>query len=196
MSYVKKLTISGTAGVLVACLIIASLAISFKQIAVNTSPNFELPPGAPPLGSLTATIIISNFTEPLGVGSEAILTVVITSKCDMSNVVVTIDLVSPSDPPSWPLGISVVEGNLSTWTVNLKANISLIFNAKLKIVEEGYARIWAKALWWYNEWLGYPATDSLWILVQENDIQVSHEPITPPGQMPFLPPINATIGSP
>ena len=192
----KKLTLSGIAGVLVACLIIA--AVSFNPWVMEPTssdhgfPHFEPPPGAPPLGSLTLSLFISNFTEPIGIDSEAIVTVVVTSKCNMSGVTLTLDLVSPCEPPCGPLGVTVVEGNLSSWTGDLMANISAIFNVRLKIVEEGYARIWAKSSWWYDGWLGYNASDSIWILIHEGNVQISREPITPPGYLEAEP-TNGTL---
>jgi len=185
-----KPAIAGITGIMVAILIITSLVmVPWARLATPfTSPaSVDLPPGVPPIGSLVVGLFISNFTEPLGVGSEAIVTVVLTSRYDMPDATLKLDLLSPSDPPDLPLGISIIEGNLPVWTGDLRANISVSFNWKIKAMEAGYARIWTTASWWYDGWLGYCDDDSLWLLVQENDIQVSHDPITPPGYFEALP---------
>lgn len=172
----KKLALPGLAGVLVACLIFTTVLVAPWSTA--TTPTF--PSGLPLESPLTVNVFISNFTEPLGVGSEAVLTVIVTSTRDVNGTTVKLDLLSPSDPPMWPLGISIIEGNLSTWNGNLRANISISFNAKIKVVEVGYALIRATATWYQYEYLRYNSGDSLYILIFENDIQVSKEPITPP----------------
>lgn len=183
MAYNKNLIISAVAGVLVACLIIAATSSNPWIMETPSSdsgfPHFEPPAGAPPLGSLTLNLFISDFTEPIGIGSEAMVTVVVTSKCNMSGVTTTLDLVSPCDPPCGPLGVTIIEGNLSSRTGDLMANVSVIFNLTLKIIEEGYARIWVKTSWWYHGWLGYEASDSIWILIHEGNVQASHEWISP-----------------
>lgn len=172
----KKLALPGLAGVFVACLIFTAVLVAPWPTA--TTPTF--PSNLPLESPLTVNVIISNLTEPLGPGSEGILTVVVTSTRDVNDTTVKLDLLSPSDPPMWPLGISIIEGNLSTWNGNLRANISVSFNAKIKVVEVGYALIKATATWYQYEYLCYKSGDSLWILILENDIQVSKDPITPP----------------
>jgi len=174
----SKTVVSGIVGILVACLIFASVVGYFEQVAFNTSPGLKLPPEAPPLGSLTVTVAISNLTGPLGVGCEAVITVIITSKVNMTNVNAYFNLSRAIS--DLPRGIEFISGNLTMWNGDLRANVSMVFTTKIKAIEVGYARIRVTAIWWYNGWLGYPAEDSLWILVQENSIQVSHEPITSP----------------
>jgi len=183
----RKLAISGIAGVLVACLTIISVVIP------SWTPSDVNAPQVPPellayAGALSVRSFVSNLTEPLGVGSEGILTVVVTSTLDASNVVVQFDMSQVSD--SWPLGIDFIVENLTTWSGNLKANVSMIFNARIRAVEAGLARLLVTTIW-YLSWVDHVSVcvrDMLCILVQDNDIQVSHYFIAPPGQMPFLPP--------
>lgn len=180
MQKLKSLVIPGIAGILLACAIFSAFVIA-PWIPKTAKLNFpQLPPGWPS-GPLDVKVIVSNLTEPLGVGSEGDVTVIVTSTKDASNVTVTMEVVSPSDPPSGPLGITVVEGNLSTWVGDLKANVSVIFNARIRAVEAGYARIWVTARWHPPfESFCWETTDSVWILIQENNIQISHDFIFPP----------------
>ena len=149
-------------------------------------------------GALSVRSFVSNFTEPFGVGSECTLTVIVTSTLNASNVVVQFDMSPVSN--SWPLGINFVGQNLTTWSGDLKANVSMIFNARIKAVEAGYARLLVTTTWYPPEGDGCVIRDMLFILVQENDIQVSHDPVmitTPPDLtvMPgngTLPQTNAT----
>jgi hypothetical protein len=200
----RKLAISGTAGVLVACLIIASVVM-----APWTSTTRYYYHGIPDewLSSpLDVKVVISNLTEPLGVGSEGNVTIILTSTKDASDVAVQFLLLQDGYLFGLPIGIVYIEGNLAnnTWTGDLKANVSMIFNARIKAVEVGSARIWVIATWYENEYLRRRGEDSIWILTQENNIQISHEPIPLPGGTPFeqgndVPPIvwpNGTVALP
>jgi len=173
---IRKLTISGIAGILVASLITASI-VTAPWLRPATIPTF--PSGLPLESPLTVNVIISNITEPVGVGSEAILTIILTSTCNASDVVVQFDLLQVVD--DWPTGIRFIGENLTTWNGDLRANVSVIFTARIKAEEVGLARIKATATWYRYEYLRHEGKDSVWILVSENDIQVSQEPITPPG---------------
>lgn len=192
---VMRLIIAGLTGVIAACLIFAVVVapqISMKYYSGRYIDEWLHSP-------LSVEVIISNLTEPVGVNSEADVTIIVTSTKNASDVTVTMEVVSPSIPPRWPLGITVVEGNFSTWVGDLRANISVVFHARIRAVEAGYARIWVTAT--YPDptvgSLSHSGDGSAWILVQESDIQVSQEPITPPGQPPFLPglpiPSNVTM---
>jgi hypothetical protein len=189
----RRLSIYGTAGVLVAFLIIASVVmVPWSRL---TPSSFPKPPEYSPL---IVNAVISNLTEPVGVGSEGDLTVIATSIRDVSKVVVKFYFLQVSS--KWPIGIRFNGENASIteviWNGDLKANVSVIFTQRIKAVEVGYALIVATVTWSPFESFQYVANDRVWILVLEDNIQVSHEPIALPGQMPFLPPLNATISSP
>jgi len=187
----RNLVIPGIGGILLACAIFSAFVIA-PWTSPMSNVNFpQLPPGWPS-GPLDVKVVISNLTEPLGVGSEGDVTIIVTSTKDASDVTVTMEVVSPSDPPLWPLGITVVEGNLSTCVGDLKANVSVIFNARIRAVEAGYARMWITVTWYPYESFHFEATDSIWILIQENNIQISYEPITPPGFIEAQP-FNGTL---
>lgn len=179
-----KATISGITGILIACLIIATVVIA-PWTAISSFVNApQVEPGY--LGwALSVRSFVSNLTEPLGIGSEGILTVIVTSMLDASNVVVQFDMSPGGD--SWPMGISFVSGNLTTWSGNLKANVSMIFNVRIRAIEAGGARLLVTAKWHAFEWECWVVRDMLFILVQDNDIQVSHDPITPPGYFEAVP---------
>ncbi len=182
----RKLTISGIAGVIVASLIIASVVMAPWTPATPTSSSPKPPPGWLG-GTLSVRSFISNLTEPLGVGSEGTLTVIVTSTLNASNVVVQFDMSPVSN--NWPLGINFVGQNLTTWSGNLKANVSTIFNARIRAVEPGYARLLVTTTWYPPEGDGCIVRDMLFILVQENNMQVSHDPfmITTPPDLTVIP---------
>ncbi|MGD0496305.1 MAG: hypothetical protein ABSB28_09770 [Candidatus Bathyarchaeia archaeon] len=200
----KKLGISGLAGIIVASLVITSIVLAPLPRKATTPSSSGSPPLLPPgwpSGSFDVQAFISNLTVPLGVGSEGDLTVAVASTCDASNVVVEFDLLQVSS--EWPTGIDFIGENTTTtkvvWNGDLKANVSMIFTQRIKAVEVGYARIAATVSWSTPALQGftYITIDRIWISVLENDVQVSHNPIAPSGQMPFLPglPINVTTGS-
>jgi hypothetical protein len=170
MQEVKNLVIPGIAGILLACAIFSAFAVA-PWASTTSNVNFpQMPPGP-----LDVKLVISNLTEPFGVGSEGILTVIVTSTRNASNVIVQFDLLQVSSKR--PMGISFVGENLTTWSGDLRANVSMIFTTRIKAVEVGYAQIVATAKWSPLEGFQYTANDRVWILVQENDIQVSHDPI-------------------
>ena len=192
MQEVKNLVIPGIAGILLACAIFSAFVIAPWASTTSNVDFPQMPPGWPS-GALDVKLVISNLTEPLGVGSEGILTVIVTSTRNASDVIVQFDLLQVID--ELPIGISFVGENLTTWSGDLRANVSMIFTAKIKVVEVGYARIISNATWYPFETFHYVAKDSLWILVLENDIQVSGDFIFPPGsnQTTPNPPGNFTI---
>lgn len=173
-----RLAVSVLAGVIAACLIFAVVAVAPQMSMKYYSGGY---PDEWLHSPLNVEVVISNLTEPLGVNSEADVTIIVTSTKNASDVTVTMEVVSPSIPPKWPLGITVIEGNFSTWIGDLTANVSVVFRARIRAVEAGYARIWITATWYEIEYRRRCGEDSVWILTQENDIQVSQEPITPPG---------------
>lgn len=172
MQKLKDLVIPGIAGIFLACAIFSAFLI-----ATMSNSNFpQLPPGWPS-GPLDVKVVISNLTEPLGVGSEGTLTVIVTSTRNLSSVVVQFDLLQVSG--EWPIGISLIGENLTTWSGELRANVSMIFTAKIRVVEVGYALIKATAKWYPSEGFHYTSKDSVWILILEKDIRISHEWISP-----------------
>jgi hypothetical protein len=177
----KKLAISGITGVLIASLIITSIVLAPWSKPATSGSLGNPPPGYPAWPLDMVKLFISNVTEPLGVGSEAVLTVIVTSPYDISNVMMKLDLLQVVDDLS--IGI-VFLGNLTTWNGDLRANISVSFNVRIKAVEVGYVRIKATLKWYYeplDQHMELPdIRNSVWILVSENYIQVSQEPITPP----------------
>jgi hypothetical protein len=191
-----RLITSVLVGVATACLIFA-VAIVVPQTVIRYYSGGYVDEWLD--SPLNVEVVISNLTEPVGVNSEADVTIIVTSTKNASNTTVTMEVVSPSIPPQWPLGITVIEGNFSAWVGDLTANVSVVFHARIRAVEAGYARIWITAT--YPDpavsSLSHRGEDSVWILVQENDIQVSYGPITPPDQPPFLPelpiPSNLTL---
>jgi hypothetical protein len=179
-----RLTIAGLAGAIIACLIFTVVVVTPQTPLRRYLSGYEEHLATP----LDVKVAISNLTEPLGVSSEADVTIIVTSTKDASDVTVTMEVTSPSDPPHWPLGITVLGDGFSTWVGDLTANVSVVFHARIRAVEAGYARIWITATYSDTERsLTYRGQDGVWILVQESDVQVSYEPITLPGQPPFLP---------
>jgi len=190
MQEVKNLVIPGIVGILLACAIFSAFIIAPWASTTSNVDFPQMPPGWPS-SPLDVQVFVSNLTETLGVESEGEVTVVVTSTRNVSDTVLQFELlqVCRYPPMEMPIGIVYVEGNLAntTWTGDLTANVSVIFNARIKAIEVGYARIRVTAIWYPFEGFHYEATNSVWILIQETDIQISHEPITPPGVIPFEP---------
>lgn len=194
MQEVKNLVIPGIAGILLACAIFSAFVMVPWASTTSTWTSPTPPPGWLG-GALSVRSFVSNFTEPLGVGSEGTLTVIVTSTLNASNVVVQFDMSRYIG--SWPMGIDFIGENLTNWSGDLRANVSMVFNARIKAVEAGSARLLVITTWYPSDGSGgVYVRENLFILVEDNDIQVSHEPIAPPGQMPFLPPLNVTMSSP
>lgn len=97
---------------------------------------------------LTVNLTVSNFTEPVGVSSEAEITVVVKSRCEISNVTIRIDL-SEAWPSIYSRGISLLDGSSSrSWMVDLQANVSMSFTERIKAFETGFGAIEVTARWW------------------------------------------------
>lgn len=178
----KKIAIYGIAGVLVSCMIIASVAMTPWSRLETMFGSPRIPPDYPAWPLDMVKLFISNITEPIGVGSEAVLTVIVTSPYNVSDVTVRLDLLQVVD--DLPIGIVFI-GKSTTWNGDLRANISISFNIRINVLEVAYARIQATTAWYYepsDEHMNLPDGNwnSVWILVSENDIQVSQEPINPP----------------
>ena len=174
--YTRWLVICGIIGILSALPVIGTMNLipwaeptAESKPVVYYSPSLPLRYHAWPLNTLNLTM--SNFTDPLGVGSLSLITVAIKSPYDVDNATVRLDLLQAlSDQP---IGLSFVDENLTTWNVNLGANVPVSLQAKIETTEIGSARILATATW-YDDLEGYiKVSDALWVSVLENDTQVS-----------------------
>jgi hypothetical protein len=168
----------------------------------SPSPPKELPPLLP----INVKLTISGFTEPKGIGSQALLTVSITSSVNASNVVLQLSLSKACEV--WASsGIKVVSG-VTSWSGDLIADVPVIINVVVNATEIGYGRIVAEATWdgLFSVYLSsreYGLRDIVGIIVLENEILVFEDyygvlPIVfPPGFNPTPPGIppdfNATI---
>lgn len=182
----KKLAISGIAGVLIASLIIASVKMApwselAKSFSSRISPDDQPILLNPTNADITVDLSISNFTEPLGPGSEANVTVTVISKKDVSNVTVKI-AVSPiymgqgtwpniTWTPIGPQGVGLVDGN-STWMINLTANVSESATIRVKATEVGLGVITVTAVWWETQSTFYKSEGVLYIRVLQDNIVV------------------------
>ncbi|MDH5481438.1 MAG: hypothetical protein OEY22_00960 [Candidatus Bathyarchaeota archaeon] len=186
-----KLLVVGLAGVIIACLIFtAVVALPWSEIVEYFSPGVS--PDIPtfPIGDnsmIMVNLSISNFTEPLGPGSEANVTVSVTSRKEMSNARVQIEL-SPIyiGQGIWPnvtwtpigsQGIDLTDGNL-TWTITLPANTSVGTNIKIKATEVGFGVITATVIWWETSSTFYKSEASLYVQILEDKIVVYNNPET------------------
>jgi hypothetical protein len=188
MVTMTKLLISGVIGVAIACLIfIGIVAPPWSELAKSffsprVSPDIPTVPIADS-ATLSVNLTISNFTEPLGLDSEADVTVKVISRKDMSNVEVKITL-SPiyigqgtwpnlTWTPLGPQGIDIVDGN-STWIINLSANVSFSATIRIKTTEVGFGAIIATAIWWETSSTFYKAEDALHVEVLEDNIIIHY----------------------
>lgn len=152
----KKLAVSGIAGVLVACLIIASVRIlPLFKLATHELPKSELlavhgvlsESPQPGRHILNVSFILYEFTEPLGPGSEANLTVTMTPNFNETDVVAMFNI-EPSSPPR-SKGISFADGHSKwIWVGDLEANVSKALNVRLKANEVGFAVMRGYVSWW------------------------------------------------
>lgn len=187
-----KLLIPGSAGVLIACLIFTTLVLSRPSIETMLSSTSV--PTDLRLSPITVRLTISGFTEPRGIGSQALLTINVTSNINVSNVVLQIDLRKAG--VEWPSkGIELVSG-ATTWNGDLLANVPIILNIVVNATEVGYGviQVEAKAIG-YENWIStieMGPIDYLGIVVLENEIIVFEDIggalpyLFPPG---FNPPI-------
>lgn len=202
-----RLLISGLAGILTACLIFTALVLprsNLEMMLGSPSPPKELPPLLP----INVKLAISGFTEPKGIGSQALLTVSITSSVNASNVVLQLSLSKACEV--WASsGIKVVSG-VTSWSGDLIADVPVIINVIVNATEIGYGRIVAEATWGWDGLSSaylisreYGLRDIVGIVVLEDEILVFEDyygvlPIVfPPGSNPTPPGIppdfNATI---
>jgi hypothetical protein len=95
-----------------------------------------------PSGVIKTQAYVGNVTEPSGLGSEADLTVIISSSKDVFNATAYISL---------PKGISLVSGN-ATWSGCLKANISISLKARIKFLAIGnwFVQVRGEGIGWIS----------------------------------------------
>jgi len=179
----RKLAISGIAGVLVACLIITVVVTPWSALLVPSASRAPLVDKIPPPSPVTVRLSISDFAEPKRLGSEANLTVTITSTTNLSNVIISLSI-SKADALWSSKGIEFdTFGEDIFWIVNLTAGLPITFSVKVKAMEVGYGKLDATARWDGSDlpW------DVLGIAVYENEILVFEDylgvlpPLFPPG---------------
>jgi len=169
-----KLSTSGFTGILTACLIFTVLVLplsNLEAILASPSPPKELPPLLP----INVKLATSGFTEPKGIGSQALLTVNITSSVNVSNVVLQISLSKAYEVWS-SSGIKVVSGSTS-WSGDLVADTPVIINVIINATEIGYGKIVAEAIWpdrpsVYLASIDHDLSDAVGIVVLQNEILV------------------------
>jgi len=178
MQKLKDLVIPGIAGILLACAIFSAFVMAPWSETITI--YYPLPSGTSPI---TVNLTISEFTNPLGPGSEAELTATVTSEVDASNVVVQIDLSKAY--PKWPSkGVDWISGNL-TWNGNLTAGVPITLNARINATEIGYGKIVASAKWYGSSPSSYlGASDLLGIVVLDDEIWVFEDLH---GDLPYWP---------
>jgi hypothetical protein len=183
-----RLLISGLAGVGVACLVFSALVLSRSNLEMMLgSPRTDLP-----LSPINVRLTISGFTEPRGIGSQALLTINVTSSVEAANVTFEINLSKAY--PDWPSqGIELICSN-TTWKGNLLATISVVMNAWVNVTQIGYGKIVAAVVWYdpSSNWEHY-SRDQLGIVVLEEEILVIEDlggnlpHLFPPGSNPTPP---------
>jgi hypothetical protein len=160
-----------------------------------------------PVSPINVRLITSGFTEPRGVGSQALLIINVTSSVDAANVSLKISIRKAYE--DWPSqGIELISG-FTSWKGDLLANVSVIFNpfATINVTQIGYGRIVAEVTWYdsSSNWEHY-SRDQLGIVVLEDEVLVIEDlggvlpdPF-PPGSNPILPTIppdfNGTLPNP
>jgi len=164
-----RLIISGLAGIIAACLIFSTLALS--------RPSLEMMLGFPrnslPVSPINVKLITTGFTEPLGVGSHALVIVNVTSSVDASNVSLKMSIRKAYE--DWPSqGIEPLVFSVTDWKGDLLANVSLIIPfATINATQIGYGRIVAEVTWYdsSSNWEHF-SYDQLGIVVLEDEILV------------------------
>jgi ABC-type uncharacterized transport system YnjBCD permease subunit len=185
-----RLIISGLAGVIAACLVFSALILSRSDLEMMLgSPSNSLP-----VSPINVRLTTSGFTEPRGIGSQALLTINVTSSVDAANVSLEISIRKAYE--DWPSqGIELVSG-FTSWKGDLLANVSAIFNpfALVNVTQIGYGRIVAEVTWYdsSSNWEHY-SLDQLGIVVLEDEILVVEDLggvlpyFLPPGSNPMPP---------
>lgn len=190
-----KLSVSGLAGVIVACSIFATLLLSRSSIGtISNSPSL---PANAHLSPITVGLSVSGITQPRGVGSQILLTINVTSSIDLSNVVLRVDLSKVSQ--EWNSTGIELDNSTSSWKVNLLANTSVILNIMIDAKEVGYGRLRVEAeAPGFENWVALVGeaapVDYLGIMVQDHGILVFEDvngvlPPIFPTDFNFNPPI-------
>lgn len=172
---IKRLAFSGLTGILIAGLIIAGMSLAqwpetedeltgeYIYPLSYTSPWSSLH-SIPGPSLVWVDLTVSNFTEPVGVGSEAEIAVAVRSIYDIPNVTIRIDL-TRAWPSVYPRGIAFLDGTRSrSWVVDLKGNVPVSFTERIRAFEIGFGLIKATARCWdetslLHETLTEPVTE-------------------------------------
>jgi len=147
-----------------------------------------------PVSPINVRLVTSGFTEPRGVGSQALLIINVTSSVDAANVSLKISIRKAYE--DWPSqGIELIS-DFTSWEGDLLANVSVIFNpfATVNVTQIGYGRIVAEVTWYdsSSNWEHY-SLDQLGIVVLEDEILVIEDVggnlpyLLPPGSNPIPP---------
>jgi len=175
----KKLVLCGMAGVLVASTLLAFTDLFLRPIPSPRKTASELlrvsgicPELEGPFFNMSA--ILYRFTEPLGVGSEADLSVTVTARYNESSVVV-VDI-KPPWVASWSTGVKFADGGTKwVWVGDFQANVSKTFNFTIKAFEMGEGIVYGRAVQskFYHGSDGIPAYFGLYFLVLHDRIITS-----------------------
>lgn len=189
MQKLKNLVIPGIAGILLACAIFSAFVMA-PWSGLLTAPSAPTPPSQwqlPPASPINIGLVLSNFTELYGLGSQANLTITVISNTSLSNVVVEIDI--SKGQWGWnSTGIKIIEGE-TLWIGNMTAEMPITWTIRINATEVGYGIIKATARW--DDYWTYRSPDkSLGIVVLENEIQVV-KPIHLNELQSIIPPIPA-----
>ena len=90
-------------------------------------------------------LTISGFTEPRGIGSQALLTINVTSSIDLSNVVLNINL---RQAHGWPSEGIELAGDSMPWNGDMLAGVPVILEMVVNATEVGCGVVesWQKPL--------------------------------------------------
>lgn len=183
----RRFAMYGVAGFVVACLIFTATTVTpwsglETMLSASTFPSgWRIPPSPP----ITIDISLSNFTGTHGIGSQANVTITVTSNVSLSDVILHVDIAK--GPYGWSsTGIKLIHGE-RLWTGNLTVDIPLQWIIEINATEVGYGVIKATARW--NEYWKYRSPDkSLGILVLENEIRIV-KPVQLNESQSIMPPI-------
>lgn len=198
-----RLIAAGLAGIIAACLIFSTLVLS--QPSLEMMLGYRSPSRLPPASPINVRLVTSGFTEPRGIGSQALLIINVTSSVDAANVSLKISIRKAYE--DWPSQGIELKSGFTSWKGDLLANVSVIFNpfATVNVTQIGYGRIVAEVTWYdpSSNWEHY-SLDQLGIVVLEDEILVVEDlagvlphllppgfNLTPPFSVP--PDFNATL---
>jgi len=129
------------------------------------------------ISAIHTTLVFSSFSMPQGLGSEAILTIEVSSLEDSANVSVHVNL---------PEGLLLVTGDLD-WNVDLKENVSDSRTMVIRAVQVGNWTVSATARWYIydDSWEG--DSDIACVCVSEDSISVIRKIYWTPDVLPDIP---------